>query len=578
MTQAAHILDGARLEAGGSSMRHLWWRQAHSLKIEIALGFGVVIALMIVLGASFHLSAQRSVFAINKLLKGDARMADLSLRSAQEMLKARRAESNFLLSVDRLGVAEARERYISLMQSSLLDMRVYLASVRIISLDPILLEKISRIEQQSQEYESGFLAFVDQYSTHGRAVSGVEEQLSYVIAARAIEPLLEDLHTTATKQSVKTRDGVESAVEITRWTVFVTVAIATVLAVIVAFILSRRISGSVAQLIAFSKRVAAGDFSARAEDGSELEFAILARAMNQMAASIQNSRALLQETQTQLLVTARQAGMAEIANNVLHNVGNVLNSVNVSAGLVNSAMRDSKAGGLIKAVQLMDEHAADLGNFLTCDEKGKRLPGYLNKLAVALAAERQSVVEELGSLTKSVDHIKDIVAIQQSYSGAANVIETVQVGELLEEALRMHAGALARHQVTVIKEFAEIPPIPLDRSHLLQIMVNLIANAKQAMDDVADRPRRMTLRVDAGDDGRRLRIRVEDGGVGIAPENLTRLFVHGFTTRKGGHGFGLHSCALAAKGMGGTLAAQSDGPGKGATFTLELPIQAVEDR
>ena len=406
----------------------------------------------------------------------------------------------------------------------------------------------------------------------------MEEQPSYVIAALAIEPLLEDLHTTATKQSVKTRDGVESAVEITRWTVFVTVAIATVLAAIVAIILSRRISGSVAQLIAFSKRVASGDLSARAEDGSELEFAILARAMNQMAESIQNSRALLQETQTRLLVTARQAGMAEIANNVLHNVGNVLNSVNVSAGLVNSTMRESKVGGLIKAVQLMNEHAADLGTFLTCDEKGKRLPGYLDKLAAVLAAERQSVVEELGSLTKSVDHIKDIVAIQQSYSGAANVIETVQIRELLGEALRMHAGALARHQVTVITEFAEIPPIPLDRSHLLQILVNLIVNAKQAMDDVVDRPRRMTLRVDAGDDGRSLRIRVEDDGVGIAPENLARLFVHGFTTRKGGHGFGLHSCALAAKGMGGTLAAQSDGPGKGATFTLELPIQSVEDR
>src|SRR5258708_23766402 len=133
MSQAAHTLDGARLETGGSSIRHLWWRQAHSLKIEIALGFGVVIALMLVLGASFHLSAQRSVFAINKLLKGDARMADLSLRSPQEMLKARRADSGFLLSVDRLGVAEARERYISQMQSSLLDMRVYLASLRILS-------------------------------------------------------------------------------------------------------------------------------------------------------------------------------------------------------------------------------------------------------------------------------------------------------------------------------------------------------------------------------------------------------------------------------------------------------------
>jgi signal transduction histidine kinase len=126
-----------------------------------------------------------------------------------------------------------------------------------------------------------------------------------------------------------------------------------------------------------------------------------------------------------------------------------------------------------------------------------------------------------------------------------------------------------------VKEFAEIPPLPLDRSHLLQILVNLIANAKQAMDDVVDRPRRMRLCADAGDDGRGLRIQVEDDGEGIAPENLTRLFAHGFTTRKTGHGFGLHSCALAAREMGGTLTAKSDGPGRGATFTLELPIQAV---
>jgi signal transduction histidine kinase len=67
---------------------------------------------------------------------------------------------------------------------------------------------------------------------------------------------------------------------------------------------------------------------------------------------------------------------------------------------------------------------------------------------------------------------------------------------------------------------------------------------------------------------------VSDNGVGIASENLTRIFNHGFTTRKDGHGFGLHSGALAAREMGGALWAQSDGPGKGATFTLELPLSA----
>jgi len=283
----------------------------------------------------------------------------------------------------------------------------------------------------------------------------------------------------------------------------------------------------------------------------------------------------LRATQSELLATARQAGMAEIANNVLHNVGNVLNSVNISAGLISGKMRDSKGQGLAKALQLMNEHAEDLGDFLTHDKKGKLLPGYLNKVAAALAAEQQSVVEELGSLIKSIDHIKDIVATQQAYSGAANFVEAVQIRDLLEEALRMHADALARHQVTVAREFADMPLLQVDKARLLQILVNLIGNAEQAMSGQADRSHQMTLGVDFGDDGRRLRIRVEDDGEGIAPENLTRLFVHGFTTRKNGHGFGLHSCALAAKGMGGTLIAQSDGRGKGATFTLELPIEAA---
>ena len=287
----------------------------------------------------------------------------------------------------------------------------------------------------------------------------------------------------------------------------------------------------------------------------------------------------LHEAQSELVAFARQVGMAEIANNVLHNVGNVLTSVNVSAGLVTSAMRGSKASGLAKTVELLNEHAADLGAFLTADERGKRLPGYLGKLAVALAAEQNAVIEELASLTRSIDHIKDIVATQQSYSGSASLVESVRIPDLLEDALRMDSAGLARHQVEVIRELADLPPLFLDKSRVLQILVNLIANARQAMARVTGREPRLTLLADATDagEGQRLRIKVKDNGDGIAPENLDKLFVHGFTTRKDGHGFGLHSAALTAKAMGGSLTASSDGPGSGAGFTLELPFNPVGD-
>jgi signal transduction histidine kinase len=293
--------------------------------------------------------------------------------------------------------------------------------------------------------------------------------------------------------------------------------------------------------------------------------------LKQQKRDLQDAFDRLQDAQAQLLNAARLAGMAEIASNVLHNVGNILNSVNVSVELVSSTLRHSRAQGLSQAVQLMHERASDLGEFLTHDAKGKMLPGYLSQLAQALALEQQSMMEELRHLASSIGHIKDVVAIQQTYAGgAASVVEPVQLCDLAEDALRMSSDALQSHTVTVVREFAQVPVVQLDRARVLQILVNLISNAGHAMENVPG-PAQLTLRVESVA-GTHLRVSVRDEGEGIPAENLTRIFAHGFTTRKTGHGFGLHSCALAAGQMGGTLAAQSEGRGLGATFTLEIPI------
>ncbi|MEO6276366.1 PAS domain-containing protein [Roseateles sp.] len=280
----------------------------------------------------------------------------------------------------------------------------------------------------------------------------------------------------------------------------------------------------------------------------------------------------IEEVQAQLLTAARLAGMAEIATNVLHNVGNVLNSVNVSADLMGTQLRASKLKGLARAIDLMDTHASDLGEFLTQDSKGKVLPGYLRELARALAAEHEALATELGALSNCVDHIKQVIATQQSYAGTPRVIEPAKVDELLDDALRMNANALTRHKVEVVKNYGALPSLLLDRHRVLQVLVNLISNAKQALDSIADRRTLITLQA-VLIDGPALRITVTDNGEGIAPENLTRVFSHGFTTRKNGHGFGLHSCVLAAQEMGGSLQAHSDGPGKGASFILEIPAE-----
>lgn len=281
------------------------------------------------------------------------------------------------------------------------------------------------------------------------------------------------------------------------------------------------------------------------------------------------------EAERELVDAARMAGMAEIATNVLHNVGNVLNSVNVSADLITRKLAVSKSLGLGKAVNMMNEHAEDLGQFMTLDEKGKLLRGYLNQLVDSIAAEQSSIVDELSQLTKSIDHIKDIVSTQQAYAGAARLVEPLNVVDLFEDALRMNSGALSRHHVVVTKDYQDTPTIIGDKHRLLLILINLISNAKYAMSKVSDHQRQMTLGVKIIDNAT-LRLSVEDQGEGIAAENMTRIFNHGFTTRKEGHGFGLHSCALAAVEMNGHLRVHSDGPGHGAVFTLEIPLETAD--
>lgn len=285
------------------------------------------------------------------------------------------------------------------------------------------------------------------------------------------------------------------------------------------------------------------------------------------------------DVHTLLVKASRMAGMAEIATNVLHNVGNVLNSVNVSADLIGTRLRASKLKGLARAVGLMDAHAQDLGEYITQDPRGKLLPAYLRELRQALEAEHQSLFEDLALLSKSVDHIKEVVATQQSYAGASSVVEFLKIGDLLDDALRMNAGALTRHKVNVVKDVGELPMLPLDRHRLLQILVNLISNAKHAMTGASGQSSRITLSAALAEVSGRLllRIAVADNGNGIESQNLTRVFAHGFTTRKNGHGFGLHSCVLAAQEMGAALTAHSDGVGHGATFVLEIPIKSLEE-
>jgi len=287
--------------------------------------------------------------------------------------------------------------------------------------------------------------------------------------------------------------------------------------------------------------------------------------------AIKEAEQKLDQVHKQLIDTSRQAGMAEVATSVLHNVGNVLNSVNVSSSLIADKIRGSKVSNITKAVALIRANEADLNHFLASDPKGKQVLDYLSNLASHLEQEHRDMLREVSSLLGNIMHIKEIVAMQQSYSKISGVVESVNIVDLVEDAIRLNEGSMSRHHVKVVRDFAETPPTLTEKHKVLQILVNLIRNAKHACDDSGREDKQITLRV-TGENGR-IKIFVIDNGVGIPAENLTRIFNHGFTTRKEGHGFGLHSGALTAKELGGTLVAFSEGEGRGATFTVELPIR-----
>ena len=284
----------------------------------------------------------------------------------------------------------------------------------------------------------------------------------------------------------------------------------------------------------------------------------------------------IESAQKALMDASRQAGMAEVATNVLHNVGNVLNSVNVSATLVADRIRNSKGVRIGDVADLMQRHQADLPEFFATDPRAPKIPQYLVALATQLKAERDALLKELTDLKSNLDHIKEAVTMQQAYARRCGVLETVSVVDLVEDGVRMNAGALTRHHVTLKRDYRDQPEITVDKHKVLQILVNLIRNAKYACDESKQTEKRVTVRIEADSFLGVARIAVIDNGVGIAPENMGRLFTHGFTTRKSGHGFGLHSAALAATELGGKLTAASEGPGRGATFELTLPLIAPE--
>ena len=276
------------------------------------------------------------------------------------------------------------------------------------------------------------------------------------------------------------------------------------------------------------------------------------------------------ELHEQLLDTSRQLGMAEVASDVLHNVGNALNSINVSIGIVTDLLKNSMVGDVGRISQLFHKHREDLGNYFSSNPKGKQIPAYLEKLAGQLVEEQQVAIAELARLRENAQNAQQCVAVQEDLGKPSGITEEISVIELVEEALTLNQELLENSQIDVSREFQEIPQLIVDKHQVLEVMVDVIRNACQAMASVSTKQLIVRAKLIPGPPDS-VCLEVQDSGVGIASDDLIKIFGQGNNTKNGGRGMSLHSGALMIKNLGGALRAHSDGIGHGATFSLELP-------
>jgi len=380
--------------------------------------------------------------------------------------------------------------------------------------------------------------------------------------------------------------------QLTRYAAIVAIVIvlSLLVAMLFSFRLQRAISAPILELATTAKRISTeGDYSVRVPRRSDDEIGVLYEQFNLMLEQIQHGEqslheardkleirvmertTQLEELHKQLLETARRAGMAEVATSVLHNVGNILNSVNVSADLIRERLRKSEVTDLNRALAILDDHKNDLATFVTENQKGKHLAPYLIAAGRTLQSERDNLFDLSKSLMENITHMKSIVAMQQSYTQVSGLTETLSMGELIDDVIEMHASSLQKYGIKLVRQYDDIPEVTIDKHRLVQILINLLKNAKESLMEKLGGDATLTIRLQKnGQD--HMRIVVEDNGMGIHKEHLDKIFTYGFTTKEAGHGYGLHSCANLVGEMGGSLSRHSDGPNEGATFIIDLPI------
>lgn len=400
---------------------------------------------------------------------------------------------------------------------------------------------------------------------------------------------------------VQSKNEAYAAVFRTRYGLLVAAMVCVLVIAMLSPMLSRQVSDRVSTLVAATHRLGEGDFSAQVEDLGKDEIGELGRAFGwagqQLAVSrqqileysqnleelVEKRTAELKATQAQLVETAHMAGMAQMATGVLHNIGNAINSVNVRLKLAEERISKFNFKRLMQAAEMLESNSGELDHSLAEEPRGPKLLAYVKVALTSMDGHRRDVLSDMHFLSHQVSHVCEIVALQQSYAHEKKGLrEVYRINEIVMDAVRMQSDILQRDNITVETDFSYTKPMLLDRYQLIQVLVNLVKNAIQAIEAQAPERKVIYIATRRAENRERkspmLEVAVRDTGVGFTQDLKNKLFTYGFTTKEKGKGFGLHFCANYLQSIGGSIQAESTGPGKGAEFIIRIPIEKPKNK
>ncbi len=280
----------------------------------------------------------------------------------------------------------------------------------------------------------------------------------------------------------------------------------------------------------------------------------------------------LEKAQKKVVENARAAGKAELAINVLHNIGNALNSVNIMVQQNNEIIIKSKVSALSQVNHLLEKHQEDIGRYISEDPKGKKMFLLIGLLSEKILSEHREMEQNSQRLLKSIRIISDTISSQQKFAKAGNYTENINLATIIQDTVQMQRTMARNENIVIETHFDQDIEFYADRLKFYQILTNLIVNARQILieNDFNNRILKISTQVKKD----QVFIKILDNGKGIPKDLRNMIFNHGFTTKKTGSGFGLHSCANYATEMKGKLSVKSDDTkGKSYTeFTIQLPL------